>query len=421
MERHLDDDGRVALWLANGTVATKSLVVQEKLLTAPFTVTVAVLAPVPGGFVAKFVKVVVTVKQSYFMAASWALALPIVSPMVPSATAVINANAETVFFICAAPPRDRDPTRRRHATTPPNFRRPRKWQPPTWFGRCSLGSDADRPAGPKRASYTRWPGPPRISSARILRPVLYSARIYSRGTTSPGGCRMRTEDLILVSVDDHVVEPPSLAEYLADHVPAKYKDRVPRVIRRDDGTDAWLIEGQEIASFGLNAVQGRPRESWGADPASFDQVRPGTFDVHERIRDMNVNGVLASLNFPSWPGLGGQFFVQNDDTEFVEVMIRAYNDWHIDEWCGAYPGRFIPLALSGFVLGDEWMAGEIHRVAEKGCHAVSFHSEPHRFGTAGHPRRRSGTTRGRRATTSAPSRCSTSAASRTSCRARRSR
>ena len=29
---------------------------------------------------------------------------------------------------------------------------------------------------------------------------------------------------------------------------------------------------------------------------------------------MNVNGVLASLNFPSWPGLGGQFFVQNDDT-----------------------------------------------------------------------------------------------------------
>ena len=49
---------------------------------------------------------------------------------------------------------------------------------------------------------------------------------------------------------------------------------------------------------------------------------------------------------------------------------------------GAYPGRFIPLALSGFPLGDEWMAGEIARVAEKGCHAVSFHSEPHRFGTA---------------------------------------
>ena len=90
------------------------------------------------------------------------------------------------------------------------------------------------------------------------------------------GLRMRTEDLILVSVDDHVVEPPSLAEYLKDHVPANYKERVPRVIRRENGTDAWLIEGQEIATFGLNAVQGRPRDSWGSDrmPAVW-QHRPG--------------------------------------------------------------------------------------------------------------------------------------------------
>ena len=55
---------------------------------------------------------------------------------------------------------------------------------------------------------------------------------------------MRTEDLILVSVDDHIVEPPSLADYLRDHVPAKYKDRVPRVIRRDDGTDALAGRGR---------------------------------------------------------------------------------------------------------------------------------------------------------------------------------
>src|SRR3974377_1628238 len=98
------------------------------------------------------------------------------------------------------------------------------------------------------------------------------------------GGNMRVEDLILVSADDHVVEPPSMSEFLRDHVPARYRDRVPRVIRRADGTDAWLIEGQEISPFGLNAVQGRPREDWGKDPANFDQVRPGTYDVHERIR-----------------------------------------------------------------------------------------------------------------------------------------
>jgi predicted TIM-barrel fold metal-dependent hydrolase len=191
---------------------------------------------------------------------------------------------------------------------------------------------------------------------------------------------MQTQDLILVSVDDHVVEPPTLTEFFLDHVPAKYRDRVPRVIRRSDGTDAWLIEGKEISTFGLNAVQGRPPEDWGTDPANFDQVRPGTYDVHLRVRDMDANGVLASLNFPSWPGLGGQFFLASEDKEYTAAMIRAYNDWHIEAWCGAYPGRFIPLALSGFPLGADWMAEEIRRVAEKGCHAVSFHSETYRFG-----------------------------------------
>ncbi|MGE0881771.1 MAG: amidohydrolase family protein [Acidimicrobiia bacterium] len=191
---------------------------------------------------------------------------------------------------------------------------------------------------------------------------------------------MRTEDLILISVDDHIVEPPSLSDFFKDHLPAKFKDRAPRVIRRADGTDAWLIEGRELSTFGLNAVQGRPPEDWGRDPANFDEVRPGCYDVHERIRDMDANGVLASINFPSWPGLGGQFFVQNDDHEFVAAMIRAYNDWHIHEWCDKYPGRFIPLGLSGFPLGADWMADEIRRLAEKDCHAISFHADTHRFG-----------------------------------------
>ena len=189
---------------------------------------------------------------------------------------------------------------------------------------------------------------------------------------------MRTEDLILISVDDHIVEPPSLAEYLKDHVPAKYKERVPRVIRRDNGTDAWLIEGQEIASFGLNAGQGRPRESWGSDPASFDQVRPGTFDVHERIRDMNANGMLASMCFPSFPTFTGMKFAELADKNLAAVMLRAYNDWHIDEWCGSYPGRFIPLALP-MMWDPKLMAEEVRRVAKKGCHAMSFTESPEKL------------------------------------------
>ena len=115
------------------------------------------------------------------------------------------------------------------------------------------------------------------------------------------------------------------------------------------------------------------------EPTSFDQLRPGTYDIHERIRDMNANGVLASMCFPSFPGLCGALFMRQTDKNLARVVLQAYNDWHIDEWCGAYPGRFIPLAL--LPLWDpQLMAEEVRRVAKKGCHAVSFTQSPDQLG-----------------------------------------
>ena len=104
---------------------------------------------------------------------------------------------------------------------------------------------------------------------------------------------MRLEDLILVSVDDHVVEPPDVFEH---HLPARYKDIAPRVEHREDGTDAWKFLDFHIPNVGLNAVTGRPPEEYGMDPTSFDELRKGTYDVKERVLDMSANGLLGSLN-----------------------------------------------------------------------------------------------------------------------------
>ncbi len=60
-------------------------------------------------------------------------------------------------------------------------------------------------------------------------------------------------------------------------------------------------------------------------------------------------------------------------------MVKAYNDWHVDGWCGAEPGRFIPLAIP--VLWDpELAAEEVHRMAGLGCHAVTFSENPSKLG-----------------------------------------
>jgi predicted TIM-barrel fold metal-dependent hydrolase len=179
---------------------------------------------------------------------------------------------------------------------------------------------------------------------------------------------MDTNDLVLVSVDDHVVEPPNVFE---GRLPAKYADLAPKFTTRDDGTSAWVYEGAELTNIALNAVAGRPPEEYGFEPTSFDQIRKGTYDIHERIKDMDANGVLGSLCFPSFPQFCGQLFARTADKDVALAMVRAYNDWHIDEWCGSYPGRFIPCSLPA-IWDPQVIADEVRRCAKKGAHAVTW-------------------------------------------------
>jgi predicted TIM-barrel fold metal-dependent hydrolase len=91
---------------------------------------------------------------------------------------------------------------------------------------------------------------------------------------------------------------------------------------------------------------------------------------------MNANGVLASMNFPTMAGWNARTFAEGNDKELGLIMLRAYNDWAIDEWCGAYPGRFIPLGM--VPMWDVDLAvEEIHRVGKKGCRSISFLETPH--------------------------------------------
>src|ERR1700734_4226155 len=170
-----------------------------------------------------------------------------------------------------------------------------------------------------------------------------------------------TNDFILISVDDHIIEPPDL---FVNHLAAKYQDRAPKLVRNDEGSDVWKFGDLVLETAALNAVAGRPREEYGLEPQSLDEVRPGCYDGHERVKDMNAGGVLASMNFPSFPTFTARVFA-SDDPVFSLALVRAYNDWHIDEWCGAYPGRFVPMALP--VLWDpELCADEVRRGAAKG-------------------------------------------------------
>jgi predicted TIM-barrel fold metal-dependent hydrolase len=188
---------------------------------------------------------------------------------------------------------------------------------------------------------------------------------------------MRSDDMILVSIDDHMVEPPDMYK---NHVPTKWQEHAPKVVPNDQGVDEWVFQGVTTPTpFGLAATVGWPADEWGFNPGSYSELRPGCFDVHERVRDMDANGVLASLNFPTMAGFNARTFNEASDKEIALVMLQAYNDWAIDEWCGAYPGRFIPQGIVPMWDVDVAVE-EVRRLGNKGCRSISFPETPHVLG-----------------------------------------
>ncbi|HEU5028522.1 MAG TPA: amidohydrolase, partial [Spirillospora sp.] len=103
---------------------------------------------------------------------------------------------------------------------------------------------------------------------------------------------MDRDEMILISVDDHIVEPPDM---FVNHLPEKYQGEAPRLVHQDDGSDVWKFRDTVIPNVALNAVAGRPKEEYGLEPQGLDEIRPGCYDVDERVKDMNAGGILASM------------------------------------------------------------------------------------------------------------------------------
>jgi predicted TIM-barrel fold metal-dependent hydrolase len=182
----------------------------------------------------------------------------------------------------------------------------------------------------------------------------------------------------LISVDDHVIEPPSL---WVDRLPRSDRDRGPRVMHDETGM-AWRYEDKRVPLINHIATAGKTEEQRNAPPApmaSYDEMRPGCYDPSERVKDMDRAGVLASLPFPTFPRFCGQEFLEASDRGLAFRCVKAYNDWMIEEWCGTAPGRFIPLII--LPLWDPALAAsEIDRCAGRGAKAVAFSENPAQLG-----------------------------------------
>ena len=180
----------------------------------------------------------------------------------------------------------------------------------------------------------------------------------------------------VISVDDHLVEPPDMFEGRL----AENSWTVPRVSSRiSKGHQLWEFDGSRYSQVGMNAVAGRRPECVTLEPTRFEDMRRGCWDIDARIADMDINGVWASLNFPSMiTGFCGRVFSAAQDPELGLAVTRAWNDWLYEAWWQPYPDRIIPCGIT-FLSDAEKGAEEIRRNAERGFRSVTLPERPHRI------------------------------------------
>lgn len=181
----------------------------------------------------------------------------------------------------------------------------------------------------------------------------------------------------VISVDDHLVEPPHMFE---GRLPTRLQDRAPKIVETSKGVQLWEFDGSKFTQVGQNAVAGRRPETVKVEPFRFDQMRRGCWDIEARVHDMDINGVWASLNFPSMiTGFCGRVYSQCSDPELGLAVTRAWNDWFFDEWYSPHPERIIPMGIT-FLTDADVAAEEIRRNAARGFRSVTLPERPHRLG-----------------------------------------
>ena len=176
-------------------------------------------------------------------------------------------------------------------------------------------------------------------------------------------------DYPIIDCDSHVNEPPNLWQ---ERVPARLRDRAPRVERTDKG-DMWIFDGGKGKwPVGLTAVAGLSFFDYKPMGITYETMRPGSFDTKARLADMDADGIYAQVLYPSVTLKGAKIY--SDDRELQTLCVRAYNEWLL-EFCSGSGGRLVGQAILPTTGIDDAIA-ELEFAIERGHRGAVISSMP---------------------------------------------
>ena len=162
----------------------------------------------------------------------------------------------------------------------------------------------------------------------------------------------------IISADSHVQEPPEL---YAKWIPAKYRDRVPRVEERNGGR-YLIVDGKRPRRLDIAAAATTDDD----ENREFRGDDEGGRNIDRRLKDLARDGVTAEVIYPN----SSLALFNSDDAGYQLAVAQAYNDWCIDLF-GSHGKLFTPVGI--VPVRDIGLAvKEVERIAKRGYRSVKI-------------------------------------------------
>jgi predicted TIM-barrel fold metal-dependent hydrolase len=144
----------------------------------------------------------------------------------------------------------------------------------------------------------------------------------------------------IIDADGHIVEPRQLWE---EYVEPEFRDRVIRIQRSSAGLDEFWVGSERRRGPGgsiiASVIPGGYLDPERTRAAAWEDILPGSWDSHARIKVLDEEGIDVSFLYPSFYLIYGDL----EDPRVAAAVCRAYNNWMAD-FCRPYPKRLYGVA-----------------------------------------------------------------------------
>ncbi|MFM6932153.1 MAG: amidohydrolase family protein [Novosphingobium sp.] len=182
------------------------------------------------------------------------------------------------------------------------------------------------------------------------------------------------EGIKIIDCDTHFTEP---ADLWTANAPAGMLDKMPHVVQVD-GADKWVCNGRDFGSLGGNVIAKDKNKLLGKLAfRRYEQIAEGSYDVTERLKDMDDMGVWGHICFQNGGVTQAGSLVALNDEQLAIAIFQIYNDACKDRMVQS-GGRINGMATLPY-WDKKLMDAEMRRIIDLGLKGVVLPDRPERL------------------------------------------